>query len=327
MVRKRYEWGALSPSQRISYISAVKCMQNKPPVLPTKHFPGVRSRMDDFAATHINYTLGVHFNGVFLAWHRHFIWIWERALRDECGYNGTLPYWDWPLSANDLGASPLFDGSPTSLSGNGNPNIQPTNLTENSAARNINGGCVTSGPFANLQLTLPDLSDPMYLQSFPSNAFDYTPRCFARDLNSTRSRRFLNEGVVNSLLTAPDLRTFQIIMDGGSSPEELLSNNNVGPHSAGHQCLGPTMADFYGSALDPAFYLHHGMVDRIWALWQAQYRATRVSEVYGTQSLFNKADTPNVTLDTQLSWGVLGGPRRLEQLMDTHRDEYCYEYV
>ena len=42
-------------------------------------------------STHVNYTLNVHLSGLFLPWHRHFLWLWEKALRDECGYSGYLP--------------------------------------------------------------------------------------------------------------------------------------------------------------------------------------------------------------------------------------------
>lgn len=83
-------------------------MQGKPAQLPNEEYPGVRSRFDDFVAyvlehnmgswhsltslrTHINYTLHTHYSGLFLPWHRHFIWLWENALREECGYPGYLP--------------------------------------------------------------------------------------------------------------------------------------------------------------------------------------------------------------------------------------------
>jgi tyrosinase len=37
-------------------------------------------------------TLSVHFSGIFLAWHRNFVWLWEQALRNECNYAGYQPY-------------------------------------------------------------------------------------------------------------------------------------------------------------------------------------------------------------------------------------------
>lgn len=67
---------------------------------------GTRSRYDDFVATHINQTMTIHQTGNFLYWHRYFIHFFETALRDECGYEGYLPYWNWGKSAADLKNSP-----------------------------------------------------------------------------------------------------------------------------------------------------------------------------------------------------------------------------
>jgi len=53
--------------------------------------PGARSRFDDFVATHINQTLAIHYTGNFLAWHRYYTWLYEEALRNECGYTGNQP--------------------------------------------------------------------------------------------------------------------------------------------------------------------------------------------------------------------------------------------
>lgn len=58
----------------------------------------------------------------FLGWHRWFIWEMEQALRNECNYTGSIPYWDWTKTADEgFANSQMFDGSATSLSGNGAP--------------------------------------------------------------------------------------------------------------------------------------------------------------------------------------------------------------
>lgn len=51
-----------------------------------------RSYYDDFIAVHINQTLDVHTDGIFLPWHREYIHLFVLALQQECGYKGTLPY-------------------------------------------------------------------------------------------------------------------------------------------------------------------------------------------------------------------------------------------
>ena len=35
--------------------------------------------------------------GHFLPWHRYFGATYEKALREECGYKGAQPYWDWTI--------------------------------------------------------------------------------------------------------------------------------------------------------------------------------------------------------------------------------------
>lgn len=80
----------------------------------------------------------IHLTGNFLYWHRMFIWTFEQTLRNECGYQGYLPYWNYAKTSEDLLNSPMyvrtrldevgpssdefysFDGSDTSISGNGN---------------------------------------------------------------------------------------------------------------------------------------------------------------------------------------------------------------
>lgn len=69
-------------------------------------------------------------------------------MRDECGYEDYAPYWNWFTHADDFSASPVFDGSDTSLSGDGA--YFPHNGSEPVAKLYLpsgsGGGCVASGP-------------------------------------------------------------------------------------------------------------------------------------------------------------------------------------
>jgi tyrosinase len=115
---------------------------------------GAKTRYDDFVVTHIMLTPWTHGNGNFLSWHRYYMWTFEQALRNECGYEGYQPYYNWPLWAEDPKKSPLFDGSDTSISGDGvyvanrnamcvpNPGRCFVTVQPGSG-----GGCVASGPF------------------------------------------------------------------------------------------------------------------------------------------------------------------------------------
>ncbi|KAG6013142.1 hypothetical protein E4U41_005145, partial [Claviceps citrina] len=119
-VAVRKEWGKLSHRHRREYIAAVHCLARLPSRIGADKAPGARSRFDDFQAVHIRQATVIHATGQFFAWHRHFVHLYETALRDECGYTGRQPYWDWPKYADrPVDANPLYDGSDTSMSGNG----------------------------------------------------------------------------------------------------------------------------------------------------------------------------------------------------------------
>lgn len=143
----------MSKQGRLDYIAAVKCLANLPAKTRLDIAPGARTHYDDFLAQHILQAPFVHFTGLLLPFHRTLVWEYEQALRNECGYTGAQPYWDWPLYYDNLTASPLFDGSDTSLGGNGE--YIPHGPTPVSAfGLNVNlppgtgGGDVTTGAFA-----------------------------------------------------------------------------------------------------------------------------------------------------------------------------------
>ncbi|KAJ5670389.1 uncharacterized protein N7477_005752 [Penicillium maclennaniae] len=285
--------------------------------------------MDDFAATHINYTLSIHISGIFFGWHRQFVWLWEKAIREECGYNGYQPYWNWALSANNLSASPLFDGSETSLSGDGDRKddwestirLFPSNVT---IPNGLGGGCVTTGPFANYTLNLPDL-DEAPGDVFPDNAFAYTPHCLTRNLNSFMSQAFTSQKDVDRLLASPNITTLQHNIDVSVWPT-LSDAGIMGPHAAAHMQLGRAMDDFWTAPQEPTFMLHHAMVDRIWTLWQEQDPENRQYALNGTSSIMNAPTTPEVDLNTELTWGLLSPLKRMRELMSTKAYDFCYVY-
>lgn len=141
----------LSNSEKKAYTDAVICLQSKPAKTNPALAPGAKTRYDDFVAVHINNTLTIHATANFLSWHRLFTWTYEKALREECGYNGYQPYWNWGKTAFDPVKSPMFDGSAYSMSGNGVfeahncSNALPNGL--NCIPPGAGGGCVETGPF------------------------------------------------------------------------------------------------------------------------------------------------------------------------------------
>jgi tyrosinase len=161
----------LKRSEKLNYIEAVQCMGKKKARTPSAIAAGAKNRYDDFVVTHIRLTLVTHGNvchpiltpahpntnfnkGNFLSWHRYFMWAWEQTLRNECGYKGYLPYYNWPQWADNPRASPLLDGSDTSISGDGvyvagrNFSCVPNpGRCFVEVPPGMGGGCVASGPF------------------------------------------------------------------------------------------------------------------------------------------------------------------------------------
>ncbi|KAK1749680.1 putative tyrosinase [Echria macrotheca] len=334
---KRREWGTLCPSERRKYIAAVKCLMSKPSKLDPIEVPGAKSRYDDFVAVHMNQTFTIHATANFLSWHRLFAWSFEQALRNECGYKGFLPYWNWGKWAYDPLKSPLFDGSDTSLSGNGVyaehacTNALPTNL--NCIPPGVGGGCVSEGPFKDMVVNLgPAFSAfaPTEPIPVPSTLFGHNPRCLRRDISSWVSSNWTTDHETWDLLVnyGSDIETFQNRMQGD------FDSGYFGVHSGGHYTLnGDPSADFSVSPGDPAFWLHHGQIDRVWWMWQNTDPETRTKAIAGTITISNQPPSREGRLDDILDMGppgVLGESLVMEKAMSTigmTGGPFCYIYV
>lgn len=258
----------MTKANRKSYTDAVTCLQNLAPQRMTAaqaaQYPGVKSRYDEYIATHINYTLSIHFTADFLAWHRYFIHNYEQDLKNLCGYTGVLPYWDWSFDAAAPQKSEIFNGDAYSMGSNGQyiPGREPVYLHNQDVTvpPGSGGGCLYSGPFAKTTIHLGPLDTAN--QTSVANSFDYNPRCITRDLSNWFSSRFNTYYNVTTLvLNSPDIHHFQSIMqaDGTYNP-----TGDFGVHGGGHFTPGATaiMSDFYASPNDPIFYLHHAQLDR-----------------------------------------------------------------
>lgn len=320
----RKEWGSLTVSERASYIDAVLCMQSLPSHLDNSQVPGAKTRVDDFVATHINQTRSIHLSGIFLFWHRNFVHLWETALHQECGYPAHLgqPYWNWALWCDDLAGSPLFNGGPASLSGDGTYEPEQGDYVVGGGAtlpHGTGGGCVTSGPFVNYTVNLGPFAFGLVFSGLPSNWTEYSPHCLSRDLNNYIAARYGNQTAINIQMNTTTIAEFQNTMSG--------ADINLGVHGGGHFSAGPAMLDFFASPADPAFFLHHSMVDRLWTMWQAAAPETRQYALSGTSTIFNGNETGEVTLETTQNWGVLGRNKTTGELMKVGMNGLCYEYT
>jgi tyrosinase len=150
----RKEWRELTDAEKDEYLRAAVCVRNLPKQRYS-HIAAATSRLDDFVYTHFSLNLDIHFVANFLPWHRWFLQLHEDMLRNECGYEGHQPYWDWSIDADatDMPNSPIWDaehgfGGDGKRTGSDVPGFER---------------CVVDGPFANSNLTLamgwPNMND------------------------------------------------------------------------------------------------------------------------------------------------------------------------
>lgn len=286
----------MTKSQRLSYVEAVQCLILKP---SRENDSIARSRAEDFIMPHIEQNLHIHFSvsnfvlkiapyayvlqGLLLPWHRYYLHLYETALRDECGYNGYLPYWNWSKYFENPTKSSIFDGSEYSLSGNGKsiPHglLNVTNPGGSPPGSYIlrppgtGGGCIQGGPFENLTLHLDAENDGA---STPIRVFE-RKRCLQRDFyHPILQHRNSYENVTKLILDSESIHTFRPAM-------EL----RMGVHPGGHEFIGGENLNLFTSPSDPVFFLHHAMIDRVWAIWQSRDPSTRHYALDGTLTSFN----------------------------------------
>ncbi|KAJ5150777.1 Tyrosinase [Penicillium coprophilum] len=332
-LRVRRDWRTFSKTQKTSYINSILCLQKLPSLTPSELAPGARSRYDDFVATHINQTTTIHYTGTFLAWHRYYIWNFEEAMRNECGYTGDYPYWNWGADAADLEKSQVFDGSDTSMSGNG-AHVESVGDIQLSLGTypvihlptGNGGGCVTSGPFKDYSVNLGPvaLMLPGGETGSTANPLAYNPRCLKRDLSTKIVKDYANfTAIVDLILRHDDIYDFQMNMQG------VPGSGNIGVHGGGHYSMGGDPSrDVFVSPGDPAFWLHHGMIDRTWWIWQNLNLHKRLNAISGTGTFLNGPPSPNTTLDTLIELGYAGGETvAMRDLMSTISGPFCYIYL
>lgn len=324
----RREWGTLTKVERKAYTDAVLCLMAKPALTDASKVPGAKSRYDDFLYTHINQTLSIHGTANFLSWHRYFTWTYEQALRNECGYKGYQPYWNWGKWANDPANSPIFDGSDSSMSGNGA--FEAHNCTQalptllNCIPPGTGGGCLTSGPFKDSKVNLGPVSATLSIpELIPNNGTIYNPRCIRRDVNNWVSTRYSSEKNVTDLINDhTTISDFQTTMQGD------FASGEYGVHTAGHFTgAGDPGGDIFSSPGDPVFWLHHAQIDRTWWIWQNQDIKNRQNAIGDTITLNNSPPSRDGTLDDTVNLGVNAVDRKIGTLMSTTAGPFCYIYI
>lgn len=192
-----------------------------------------------------------------------------------------------------------------------------TGLTRRATATRRHGSALTYS-LQDLTTNLGPFDFTLVFTGLPSNWTAYNPHCLRRDLNNYIATRYCNQTAIDILMSQGNIDSFQKTMSG--------ADVNLGVHGGGHFSLGPSLLDFFASPSDPAFSLHHSMIDRVYSLWQDADKRMRQYALSGTSTIFNGNSTTNVTLETRQDWGVLGEEKMTLELMDPHGYDFCYRY-
>ncbi|EIN05385.1 Di-copper centre-containing protein [Punctularia strigosozonata HHB-11173 SS5] len=332
----RREWRSLSNEERAEWIRAVKCLAKwphderlAPSVDPSiSLIPPINrssSYNDDISYMHMDLNTKIHWTGLFLPWHRWYVHVHEQAMKEKCGFTGTQPYWDWSKDSAAPDQSPLFlDGNPHTGFGSvhGDPNHDHT---------------VVNGAFTDLMFAYPA---PHRLRRvynrtpwdiYNASSFTPNPEKFAGDS--------INPSEVHKLITEFDgnYTGFQAYFEGfqgAHSAIHLMMGGDMGgedcPASAPNCVTGPKW-----TANEPMFWMHHGMVDKIWSEWQHHkasnfwlYAGGSVEEI-DTPAHYDKYPTggpPFLSLDSMLPADGLFPEVPIRTVMDTTGGYLCYVY-
>ncbi|KAL1611680.1 hypothetical protein SLS59_000399 [Nothophoma quercina] len=318
---------SMSGKERKAYTAAVQCLLTSPSKSDPLLVPGAKNRYDDFVGQHINQTLTIHGTGNFLTWHRLFVYSYEKALREECNYKGYQPYWNWFAYQDDLKKSPVFDGSATSMSGDGSYVFHNGSVGGGGAIflpSGEGGGCLQDGPFKGMLANLGPVSPTMRGQTKVNGSLSYNPRCLKRDLTTYASSNWLTVQNFLNLTTgdaSKSVKLFQNELQG------RFSDGFLGLHAAGHFSIGGDAGDIFSSPVDPVFFLHHTMLDRVYWIWQALH-PEQANTVADTITLSNNPPSRNATLEDLIQVNYLNVEATpIGDLTDTLGEKpLCYIY-
>ncbi|KAI1179611.1 hypothetical protein F4777DRAFT_600403 [Nemania sp. FL0916] len=339
----RREWSDMSEAQRQEYNAAIMCLTKLPPRADKTRFPGAQSRFDDFVAFHMTHAMQLHDNIHLFGAHKYYVWLFEEALRNECGYTGYQPYMNYDRYKEDPWNSPLLNGNASSIGGTGEPDpaykgVAQPGRTPNIIASGGGGGCVTKGPFSDLVVSLGPtaMSTGANIPKNPrSDGQGANPRCLRRDVNKNAFMGATANHVYSLLADNDNMDDFYNQLLGTPPPKN--DPYPWGVHTAGHYVAAVDPGgDAFTSPGDPLFYFHHTALDRMWWIWQMQDPKNRLyampfvnmNMTMPMKRGFTRraVDPHNVTVD--MEW--LGPPI---PLLETHDQlggnggAFCYVYV
>ncbi len=127
-----------------------------------------------------------------------------------------------------------------------------------------------------------------------------------------------------TILQNPTIELFQGILQG----DPRYVRYSLGIHGGGHFTIGGDPgADPFISPGDPAFFVHHSQVDRVYWIWQLLDWESRKNAVFGGRTFMDFIPAGNVTLDDVIDITPLAPVVTVRELMSTVAGPFCYVYA
>ena len=242
----RKEINSLTPTEVDNYRKGVALMQTRAFTDPTgwiyqanmHGFPGNNAICPVVGTPQPLWSTCQHGSFFFLAWHRMYLYYFERILRASVRqaihnptYNFTLPFWNYatfhplpaPFRSPANSTNSLYVAQRSVNCNNGSTCVSATTASDTAAMGNL--------PFCS---------------------------CSGGTCTGCTTGISPDESFGGGFLSAPN--------HSASFPGEL----EIQPHGAVHNAVGgPTgwMSYFTCAARDPIFWLHHANIDRLWQVW------------------------------------------------------------
>lgn len=180
-----------------------------------------------------------------------------------------------------------------------------------------------TGPFKNMTVNLGPISsnaDPPPPPNPQANGFGWNPRCLRRDISNYLPTNYGTTAHIMALIEDNDnIADFQYVM------QAVPPYGTMGVHGMGHYTIaGDPAGDFFNAAGDPAFFVHHAMVDRTWTIWQNLDPDKRLMAMEGAATMVGggvqKLDD---IVDLE---AVIGTKYKISDLLSTVNGPFCYAY-
>lgn len=100
----------------------------------------------------------------------------------------------------------------------------------------------------------------------------------------------------------------------------------MGIHGAAHFTIGSDPGgDFFTSPGDPAFWLLHSGIDRLWTIWQSQDLPNRMQVIAGGTSMMGGGAAQKLTDNIEIN-NVADKVYQIKDLVSVVDGPFCYVY-